>query len=309
MGPMSRRDVIRTTLQASAAGMLPDSFGKASGSNRPRKLSEAGWIWEGQGLVGGVDPSIFGVGDGAEYFGLKKLCYMFHPNDELAMEKLRHFDEVVCDIAKWKFRRCQGEVGPTIEGGGAPELIPAVRMYRDGKLATMCEEAETVSRLSLTYRNVKGAIDDELFGHVKREGITPDQYGTVHHSLKKSNPQLKLWGVLFDFELNKEDLAGYIPYMDLINIWIWNPKDFPSVDRHLKRCRELFPGKPIVLGCYLRDFFTQRPMPLDMLKFQWEQILRHVVNRSIDGYAILAACLIDGQPEQARWVRDFLAVN
>ena len=50
-------------------------------------------------------------------------------------------------------------------------------------------------------------------------------------------------------------------------------------------------------------------MPLDMLKFQWEQILKHVSNWTIDGYSILAACLIDGQPEQARWVRDFIRIE
>jgi hypothetical protein len=50
-------------------------------------------------------------------------------------------------------------------------------------------------------------------------------------------------------------------------------------------------------------------MPLDMLKIQWEQILKHVTGAMIDGYSILAACLIDGQPEQARWVRDFIRVN
>jgi len=309
VGHVSRRDLIKATLQASAAGLLSDSLGKAASSPGPRKLAEAGWIWEGQGLVGGVDPSIFGVGEGAEYFGLKKVCYMFHPNDKLAMEKLSHFDEVVCDIAKWKFRRCQRETTQSIEGGGAPEIVPAVRMYRDGKVVTMRQEAEAVSRLSLTYRNVTGAIDDELFGHVKREGITPGQYRTVYQSLKRSNPRLRLWGVLFDFELDNKEVTGYIPYMDLINIWIWNSKDFSSLDRHLERCRELFPGKPLVLGCYLRDFFVQRPMPLDILKFQWEQILKHVANGTIDGYSILAACLIDGQPEQARWVRDFIKAN
>jgi nitrite reductase/ring-hydroxylating ferredoxin subunit len=295
---------MKATMQASALGVLSGGIGQA----RVRKLAEAGWIWEGQGLVGGVDPSIFGVGEGAEYFGLKKVCYMFHPNDKLAMEKLSNFEEVVCDIAKWKFRRCEGDA-TQFAGGGAPELVPAVRMYRDGKVATMCEEAETVSRLSLSYGNVTGAIDDELFGHAKREGITPDQYKAVYHALKGATPRLKLWGVLFDFELNNPDVLGYSPYMDLINVWIWNSKDFPSLDGVLERCRELFPAKPIVLGCYLRDFFLQRPMPLDMLEIQWEAILKHVANGTIAGYSILGSCLIDGQPEQARWVRDFIKAN
>jgi len=45
-----------------------------------------------------VNPSIFGAGEGAGWFGLKRECYMFHENNDLAMEKLRGFKEVVCEI-------------------------------------------------------------------------------------------------------------------------------------------------------------------------------------------------------------------
>jgi hypothetical protein len=72
---------------------------------------------------------------------------------------------------------------------------------------------------------------------------------------------------------------------------------------------ESFSHASHVPGCYLRDFFVHRPRPLDMLKFQWEQILKHVANGTVDGYSILAAYLIDGQREEARWVRDFMRVN
>ena len=39
-------------------------------------MADVGWIWEGQGFDPGVYPSIFGVGEGAEYFGLRKVCYI-----------------------------------------------------------------------------------------------------------------------------------------------------------------------------------------------------------------------------------------
>ena len=78
--------MIMGTLKASAAGIILSKVSdKADALSRPQKLADVGWIWEGQGLIGGVDPSIFGVGEGAEYFGLKKICYMFHPNDALSL--------------------------------------------------------------------------------------------------------------------------------------------------------------------------------------------------------------------------------
>ena len=42
--------------------------------------------------------------------------------------------------------------------------------------------------------------------------------------------------------------------MDLISFWVWNAKDLSNLDQYLDQCRELFPGKPINLGCYLRNY-------------------------------------------------------
>ena len=95
--------------------------------------------------------------------------------------------------------------------------------------------------------------------------------------------------------------------MDIINLWIWKLESWAHLDDYLEECRELFPGKPIVLGCYLKDFFAGTPMPLEQLKIQWALIDKAVTSGAITGYSILAACLIDGQAEQARWVRDFIA--
>src|SRR5947207_10523343 len=99
MEAVSRRDLIKGIFTLPAAGWLSDSFGGSSQSTKPVKLADYGWTWEGQGLVGGAGLSIYGLGEGAEYFGLKKVFTLYRPNDELAMEKLRYFDEVVCEIS------------------------------------------------------------------------------------------------------------------------------------------------------------------------------------------------------------------
>src|SRR4030065_280954 len=43
---------------------------------------DLGWVWEGQGIDPKVPPSIYGLGQGARYFGLSRVNYLFHPNDE-----------------------------------------------------------------------------------------------------------------------------------------------------------------------------------------------------------------------------------
>ncbi len=257
-------------------------------------MKDVGWVWEGQGFDPGVDPSIFGVGEGCEYFGLSRACYMFHPNDELAMRKLAHLDEVVCDIAKWRFRRT--------DDGGAENWV-------DAAPESVKREAALVSRLSCEFPNVTGAIHDDMRWLIKRENWTPDQYTPVYEALKSANPHLKLWAVVYTHQLQPETWAGFEPFMDVINLWVWEAKDLPHLEEYIPRCRELFPGKPVVMGCYLRDFPTVTPVPMDLLKLQWECLLRHLEAGTVDAYSILAAVLIDGHQEQAEWVREFIAAN
>jgi len=258
------------------------------------KLKDCGWVWEGHGLDPGVDPSIFGVGEGAPYFGLSRACYMFHPNTDLAMRKMSHLTEVVCDISKWKWRR-------TDDGGAAT--------WVDASPASVRREAETVSRLSLTFPNITGAIHDDMKGLVRRENVTPDQYADIYFALKNHNPNLRLWAVVYTHELNPGDWTGFEPFMDIVNLWVWNAKDLPKLDEDLERCRAMFPDKPIIIGCYLRDYPSVAPVPMDLLKLQWGKVLRYLHEGKIVGYSILGAVLIDGHQEQANWIRDFIAAN
>ena len=57
------------------------------------------------------------------------------------------------------------------------------------------------------------------------------------------------------------------------------------------------------------DFVKGHAVPMDKLKLQWEKVLQYVESGKIAGYSILAASFIDGAPEQARWIRDFIAIN
>jgi hypothetical protein len=110
--------------------------------------------------------------------------------------------------------------------------------------------------------------------------------------------------------------------MDVINLGMWSYADEASnLDRHLDRCREVFADRPIMLGTLLwdypsmkysyfnHDFEKGHAVPMDLLKLQWEHLLKYVQAGKIDGYTILGAYQIDGAPEQAHWVRDFIAAN
>lgn len=111
-------------------------------------------------------------------------------------------------------------------------------------------------------------------------------------------------------ELDPENWKGFGEHLDVIFLWVWESKNLePTLDAGLDRCREIFPGKPIVLGCYLRDYTIESPVPKDRLQWQWERIPHYLEEGKIAGYCILGAYLIDWHRENAQWVRDFIAAH
>jgi len=259
-----------------------------------RSMADAGWVWEGQGLDPGVHPSIFGVGEGADFFSLRKVHFMFHDTTDLALTKLRDKEAVVCDVSKWRFRDC-GEHGNGSES------------YCDGSLESVCAEAEKIGLLSQTYPNLRGGFYDDMKGLMQRHGHSPSSCAAVSNALRKHNPGLTLECVVYSHEL---DYAGFWEplqeYIDVVSFWIWKYQDLADIERHVARCREVFPGKPISMGCYLRDYTLRAPVPMDAIRHQWTLLAEMLEDGRVAAFDILGAVLIDGHLEQACWVRNFI---
>jgi hypothetical protein len=261
------------------------------------RMADLGWIWEGQGLDPGVHPSIFGVGEGADFFGLRKVHFMFHPTTELALQKLSRFDAVVCDISKWQFRDC-----------GANNC--GSECYADSSLETVCAEAEKVSRLSLKYPNVTGGFFDDMKGLMQKRGHGLAECASIKKALQQHNPSLKLETVAYAHELSDTAFwAPLKPLIDVVSFWVWGCQHIEKLDDYLRQCREVFPDKPVILGCYLRDYPTQSPMPMDAVRHQWNVVAQALDDGRIQGFDILGTITIDGQLEQALWIRDFIRAH
>jgi len=240
------------------------------------------WVWDGPAIDYPMGPSIMGLGEGTRYFHAENVMYLFAATTEFALDKLRGFKRVVCDITKWKF----------IEGGRYVAL-------------SSTEEALKLSRFSLRYRNIVGGIIDDLI-HTRKVNEVEEAYC----ALKRYNPELQLYGVIYTHEFDLPVLEEYLPYIDVVNIWVWeNTKNLRNLDSYIERCPEVFPGKPILLGLYLYDYPTKQPMPKELLEFEFKKAVQYVKDEKIIGFSILASSLIDHFPETARWVREFLKEN
>jgi len=265
------------------------------------RLADVGWAWDGQAINGQWSLSIFGAGEGTRWFGLRRCCHMFHRNNALAMEKLSDLDEVVCEVSKWDHER--------VEHANHPGLGAPMRMVHDGRMERKIEEADKVGRLSLTFPNISAIYDDDLLGKIKNEKITPQQYATVREAAREHNPELDLWAVVYTRELDPANWDGFQDCIDVVSLWIWDSATLVDLDASIEKCRAIFPGKPINLGCYLRDFTILEGVPMDRLEFQWSKVLEYTKAGVIASYSILGGFLIDLHEEQARWVKDFIAAN
>ncbi|MBT3292253.1 MAG: hypothetical protein HN380_33320, partial [Victivallales bacterium] len=123
------------------------------------------------------------------------------------------------------------------------------------------------------------------------------------------NPLLKLWAVVYARELEPANWDGFQDCIDVVSLWVWDSARLERLDEYVERCQAIFPGTPINLGCYLRDFTILDGMPMDRLELQWTKVREYVRSGAIASYAILGGFLIDLHEQQARWVRDFIAAD
>jgi len=255
-------------------------------------FKDRGWVWEGQGIDPGVPPSIYGLGQGARYFGLSRVNYLFHPNDIHALRLLADYTEITCDISKW---------GWEWNEDGRPKCVPK------SDPAPVKWEGENVARMAKEFQNITGVYCDDLFGLMRRYNYSPKEFGDIRSAIRDLNPDLNLWTVVYTHELEKVDFWTEMrPHIDVVTLWIWNFENIRHMHDYVDQCRELFPNKPIIMGVYLRDYTTKAPVPVDRVRMQMNGIADLIAQGMLAGYSILAAVLIDGHRPQADTVRDFI---
>jgi hypothetical protein len=300
---MNRRGFVHVLTQMGAAvglaGVVKDAAGQPIVRRRniigKATFRDLGWVWEGQGIDPKVPPSIYGLGQGARYFGLSRVNFLFHPNDVHALRLLQDYDEVTCDISKWGWE-WNADGRPTCKAQSDP--------------ATVQTEGENAARLAKQFPNVTGVYCDDLLGLMKQFKYGPKEFGNIRSAIRNLNPAIKLWTVVYTHEFGQAEVwTAMRPHIDVVTLWIWDSDNIGRMPQYVDHCRGLFPDKPIVMGLYLRDYGKVAPIPVDRVRGQIEGIADLIGKGKLAGYSILGAVLIDGHRPQADAVRDFIAAQ
>ena len=242
------------------------------------------WVW------GGPTPFWFGsLADdtlpvGADYFQARNVVYVGGPVEEKYLAPLARFDKVMVQMTN----TCR-----------APQF--------QHESDVQC--AETVSRLSLQYPNIVGGMMDDVTstGHNTEKVLREEVFRPLAASARRHNPDLKVAAVVYARELDEFDFTAARPFLDRIVLWFWCKNELLDLDERLQKCREVFPGKELMMGIFIHDYgCADLGNPPECLRFQMKKAARYIQQGLLDGIVILGDREIRKWPESAQAVKDCL---
>lgn len=292
---MKRRDFIRNSTFGSLAIGLPflpsssfaDKFAK-------RSIREDIWIWghvEGVhngkwGLPSGPEGSKITMMESCKYMGIDN-CMVVEIDgqpapgtDEKYAKQLSH-----CERVGWS----------AVPAGGPNDFL------KDHKAA-----AEKVLKLSEEYTNIRDVMFDDYFVGDKPR-CTSGQLAEMREMFHKRKRPLDMWVVVYDYNLSKYLVEDQLQYFDVINFWTWEASNLVALESNIKELRSRIPDKRVVLGCYMYDYGTGKPMPVERMAEQTQAALKFLKEGTIEGMVFLATCITDLKLDAVEWTREWIA--
>ncbi|MBQ7404274.1 MAG: hypothetical protein IJW05_12655 [Lentisphaeria bacterium] len=239
------------------------------------------WIWGGPTPFwgGSMDPDC--ALRGAEYFDLDNIVYMYGPTDEETIKLHQPAKKLICQLSE--INRSPGVV-----------------------CGSDAENAELLSKLSLKYPNIKGGMIDDLIGNYGRN-LSLKEVKVIYENLKKHNKDLQLYNVVYTHELNSPFIPLIEPYTDAVNLWVGLNYQLTTLDLDIEKCRAAFPGKKIMLGIFIYDYFASaNPNSLEFLEIELKRAKKYLAEGKIHDLILMGDREVKKCPAECQFVKDFL---
>jgi hypothetical protein len=262
---------------------------ESNAQSAPNRIRDLMWVWglAGVGTDGPHTSATFAQASPAERSRLINV-----PSIIMAGNGLPRNDE---DAVEW-----------TSEVAHAPRLIWEIATDREegGPPFVYDVTVARVRRLAAAHPQIEGVLLDDMSSLGIDHGFKPAHIRSVRELLADTHEQVKVWGVVYTMNLDREAIADYIRELDVISLWVWHAKDIPQIADTVALLRNRFPDKPIVLGLYLYDYGGGQRMPLELLEQQCATALRLAHAGDIEGMVFLTITDdADTVSWTANWVR------
>ncbi len=162
---------------------------------------------------------------------------------------------------------------------------------------------ELVGKLVRRHPAIEGVLLDDMSSVGISHGFKPEHVRRIRELLNEKCPQVRIWGVLYTMNLDRPGVEAIVRETDVINLWVWHARDLVNLEQYVTQCEQTFPGKPIVLGLYLRDYGEGEPMTVEKMKLQCETARKLAHQGRIKGIVFLT---IDNDEEILSWTADWI---
>lgn len=261
--------------------VLAEIFRHELEQNGPAHFSKENvWVWGGPTPSWGGSMAKDTSLKAAAYFGFENVMYVYGALTRETVGLHRNCGKLICHL------------GANCRTDGA-------------QVGSDLEEAENLSRLSLEFPNVRGGVLDDMLGNYGTNYSRKD-YAAIHEALKKHNPALELYCVVYTHELDSPEAGLLADCIDRVILWTWCRQNLAELDLNVEKCRARFPGKPIMMGVFMFDYgLTALPNDVPTLSFQLSRARKYLSEGKIQDIVILGDREIEKCPAAAKFIRNF----
>ena len=102
-------------------------------------------------------------------------------------------------------------------------------------------------------------------------------------------------------------MVRYLDLCDAVMMWTWRADNLAHLEAKFARIEASAVKKRKILGLYMYDYGTGRPMPVNLMARQCEMGLRWLKEGRIEGMIFLASCICDLGLDAVEWTRSWIA--
>lgn len=176
-------------------------------------------------------------------------------------------ENIINNCVKWKVNKVYGILRPPSEKGKINQPADTILLKPFNNYPGMIQGAHRFSQLSKKYPQIYGLIIDDFYNDYPKDftiedlrdirdalsGKYIDKNGNVDHASKAETPNLKLYIVVYNHQLDRID-KKILELIDGVSFWIWDQNDsYKNYDNYIRTLEETYPGKEIISGVYINN--------------------------------------------------------